>query len=71
MRPKQGMCAAPEFFGEGVEVGADHDFYTRVDDGEGVVGPEVATDIGKVFIFKEEFVTEASVKHEFGLLTKN
>lgn len=70
MWPENWVCAAPEFFGECVKVGADHGFYTGVDDGEGVVGPEVAPNIGKVLIFKEEFVTEAAVEHEFCLFSQ-
>lgn len=67
MGPEDRVVPGPEVVGEGVEVGAHHGLDARVDDGEGVVGPEVAPDVGEVLVFEEELVTEAAVEHELGL----
>lgn len=61
------MRAGPEVVGEGVDVGGNHGLDAGVDDGEGVVGPEVAADVGEVLVFEEELVAEAVVEHEFCL----
>lgn len=60
------MRAGPEVVGEGVDVGGDHGLDAGVDDGEGVVGPEVAADVGEVLVFEEELVAEVVVEHELG-----
>lgn len=62
------MGACPEVVGEVVKVGGDHVLDAVVDDGEGVVGPKVAANVGEVLVFEEELVTEAGVEHELGLV---
>lgn len=65
--PQEGVGAGPEVLGEGLDVGGNHGLEAVVDDGEGVVGPEVAADVGEVLVFEEELVSEFSVEHELGL----
>lgn len=67
VRPEQGVRAGPELGGEDVGVGGDHGGEAGVDDGEGVVGPKVPTNVGEVLVLKQELVAEAAIKHEFGL----
>jgi hypothetical protein len=56
MRPEKLVGAFPKVIGEVVCVGGDHGFDAGVDDGEGVVGPEISADIGEVLVFEEEAV---------------
>lgn len=67
MWPEDGVGAVPELVGEVVVVGGHHGFDAGVDDGEGVVSPEVSANVGEVFVFEEEFVAEATIKHEASL----
>lgn len=67
VRPEQRVRAGPELRGKGVCVGGDHGGEAGVDDGEGVVGPKVAANVGKVLVLKEELVAQAMVKYELRL----
>lgn len=67
VRPEKLVRAFPEVIGEVVGVGRDHGFDAGVDDGEGIVGPEVSANVGEVLVLEEETVTEIAVEDELSL----
>jgi len=61
------VLAFPDFICEGGMVGVYDVFNTVHHDTQGLVGPEVATGVGEVLVFEEEFVSESAIKHKIGL----
>lgn len=61
------MFSFPDFVGEGVFVGVYYGFYAIVHDSEGLKGPEVASGISELFVFKQKSISKLAVEHEIGL----
>lgn len=67
MRPNERVRSGPEFISEGVKIGTNHGFNACVNNTEGIIGPEIATNVGEMFILEEKFIAELAIKHKVDL----
>lgn len=67
MRPKERVGAVPEVVSEVVGIGGYHSFDAGVDDGEGIIGPEIPANVGEVLVFEEQTITQVAIENKLGL----